>query len=386
MKSCPFCQAEIENTARFCLHCMTSLEEKEVWQAPRRMNTRWQGFLGALVSLALLVGTVWLSQKHFPELPVIEDIAESTAESRLPETTRETNTTGSTTALPAADPQTVTEDAADSSATTTGRKTDASRSTGKTTATGRTTAKATTTKKPGFWETLFGKKTTKSTTTTTSQRSTTTRRQVTQPSASTGRSYIPTTTKTAPATTTTKTTTVKPTTTTKRTERIPYIDPQTTTTTTKITATTTKKTTTTTAKPTTTTTKPTTTTTKVIPTRFPQTNEIITTVEDSDTVSTYLKMTDVQIVPGKTSKITLKNINSYMMPDPNSWVEYTVYGHTFISLGTRTFRVFPIRPGEEETFTFYLPEEAAQMKLSKCNVNLVAESYLDSYFDMFGWD
>ena len=32
MKECPFCKAEIEEHARFCLYCMTSLEEKKVYE------------------------------------------------------------------------------------------------------------------------------------------------------------------------------------------------------------------------------------------------------------------------------------------------------------------------------------------------------------------
>lgn len=56
MKLCPKCKAELDDNARFCLRCMTSLEEKEQIQPPMRSIRRWP-----LVLLCfLLLGAVLL--------------------------------------------------------------------------------------------------------------------------------------------------------------------------------------------------------------------------------------------------------------------------------------------------------------------------------------
>ncbi len=49
MKECPFCHAKIEENARFCIHCMTSFEEKEVIPVLRKTS---KGFLFVLVALS----------------------------------------------------------------------------------------------------------------------------------------------------------------------------------------------------------------------------------------------------------------------------------------------------------------------------------------------
>ncbi len=58
MKKCPFCGAEIEENARFCLYCMTSLEEKQVIQSPQPKNRRWLYIIAAVLLLLLLIGGV----------------------------------------------------------------------------------------------------------------------------------------------------------------------------------------------------------------------------------------------------------------------------------------------------------------------------------------
>lgn len=55
MKKCPFCKAEIEENARFCLYCMTSLEEKQEIETPKEKNKRWL-YLIAAVFVFLLIG------------------------------------------------------------------------------------------------------------------------------------------------------------------------------------------------------------------------------------------------------------------------------------------------------------------------------------------
>ena len=59
MKKCPFCGAEIEENARFCLYCMTPLEEKQVILAPKVTNKRWLYITAAVFLLVLLIAGVW---------------------------------------------------------------------------------------------------------------------------------------------------------------------------------------------------------------------------------------------------------------------------------------------------------------------------------------
>lgn len=54
MKQCPFCGADIEDNAQFCLYCMTSLTEKE--QISSHPNRKSQG----LLILAILVGVFFI--------------------------------------------------------------------------------------------------------------------------------------------------------------------------------------------------------------------------------------------------------------------------------------------------------------------------------------
>ena len=52
MKKCPFCKADIEDNARFCLYCMKPLNEKEVIPPPQRIKPWW---LLAVVGLLLVL-------------------------------------------------------------------------------------------------------------------------------------------------------------------------------------------------------------------------------------------------------------------------------------------------------------------------------------------
>ena len=61
MKKCPFCKAEIEENARFCLYCMTSLEDKQEIAIPKRKNKRWLVVLAAVLVFVLVVFSICLA-------------------------------------------------------------------------------------------------------------------------------------------------------------------------------------------------------------------------------------------------------------------------------------------------------------------------------------
>lgn len=52
MKKCPFCHADIEDNARFCLYCMSSLEDKKVIENEQEKNKRWLYIIAAFLLLA----------------------------------------------------------------------------------------------------------------------------------------------------------------------------------------------------------------------------------------------------------------------------------------------------------------------------------------------
>ena len=59
MKHCPFCKAEIEDNARFCLYCMRSLEEKKTVASPLPRYRKWPvlfmaGLFPVLIGICLL--------------------------------------------------------------------------------------------------------------------------------------------------------------------------------------------------------------------------------------------------------------------------------------------------------------------------------------------
>ena len=53
MKKCPFCKADIEDNARFCLYCMKPLAEKEIIASPKEKKRKWPLLVAGVVLLAI---------------------------------------------------------------------------------------------------------------------------------------------------------------------------------------------------------------------------------------------------------------------------------------------------------------------------------------------
>ena len=68
MKNCPFCKANIEDNARFCLYCMKSLNEKEVIH-PKKRRKPWWIWAVAGVFLAVILIAAWQISEKSPEPP-----------------------------------------------------------------------------------------------------------------------------------------------------------------------------------------------------------------------------------------------------------------------------------------------------------------------------
>lgn len=66
MKKCPFCGADIEETARFCLYCMNSLTEKEHIISHQKKKPHWLLLVVTIVTLSLTLAIVWFFSHVVP--------------------------------------------------------------------------------------------------------------------------------------------------------------------------------------------------------------------------------------------------------------------------------------------------------------------------------
>ena len=66
MKKCPFCGADIEDSARFCLYCMTSLTEKEQILVHKKKKPQGLLFLVAILGAAIILLLLLLSRQNVP--------------------------------------------------------------------------------------------------------------------------------------------------------------------------------------------------------------------------------------------------------------------------------------------------------------------------------
>ena len=63
MKKCPFCGADIEDSARFCLYCMQPLTEKEQILLRKQKKPQWLPVIAAIVAILLIFATIYFYQQ-----------------------------------------------------------------------------------------------------------------------------------------------------------------------------------------------------------------------------------------------------------------------------------------------------------------------------------
>ena len=83
MKICPNCKAELDENARFCLRCMTSLDEKEQIPPPVLRVRRWPLVLLCLLGVVTLVITIVILNMDPSTKPPKETNAATTENSPL---------------------------------------------------------------------------------------------------------------------------------------------------------------------------------------------------------------------------------------------------------------------------------------------------------------
>lgn len=94
MKKCPFCMADIEENARFCLYCMKPLQEKKEILPPKK-GKRWWLFLvlgGILLTAAVIIALLLKNPKNttgesLQVLAPVETTQRVTAETTQPPVT-----------------------------------------------------------------------------------------------------------------------------------------------------------------------------------------------------------------------------------------------------------------------------------------------------------
>lgn len=101
MKKCPFCGADIEDSARFCLYCMQSLTEKEQILPPKRKRSkRWLLIVAVAIIILLVLAVIYFKKNTATGDGASTDTQPITGSSITEPSTTEPSTTESTTTIP----------------------------------------------------------------------------------------------------------------------------------------------------------------------------------------------------------------------------------------------------------------------------------------------
>ena len=84
MKKCPFCGANIEDSARFCLYCMQSLTEKEQILPRHKKKPQYQLIIAVIIIPILMLGAGWLGSRIEPKDELPPDTPSVTEPSHTP--------------------------------------------------------------------------------------------------------------------------------------------------------------------------------------------------------------------------------------------------------------------------------------------------------------
>ena len=101
MKQCPFCKAELEDDARFCLYCMMPLTDKRVIHTSKQPIKRWQWIVAAAFVL-VLIGVAAVAVMVGGKQPTVPVGGSTTTTAQTDTSATEAATDGATTETDAA--------------------------------------------------------------------------------------------------------------------------------------------------------------------------------------------------------------------------------------------------------------------------------------------
>ena len=106
MKQCPFCKASIEEDARFCVYCMSSLDQKKEFFTTKRRRARPIIILSAIAAVCFAIAVLAAThtangnrKASITPVPSVTEASERVTVSKAPAVTASTTGTASTTAV-----------------------------------------------------------------------------------------------------------------------------------------------------------------------------------------------------------------------------------------------------------------------------------------------